>query len=132
MSLKHCREASGLQAKEVVHILRENGSRVDKALYSHCERERVDLNAHDRAIVAELLQVPVSAVATALAPLETIEKSKRPHKPRNPELRHRVTPQQLKQIDEDVKVCGYTDRQAWIKSCIHRLRAEARKVGGRK
>ena len=132
MSLKYCREASGLQAKEVVHILRENGSRVDKALYSHCEHEHVDLNSHDRAVVAELLQVPVSAVATTLAPSEVIAKSKRTHKPRNPELRHRVTPQQLRQIDEDVQVCGYADRQAWIKSCIYRLHVEARKAGGRK
>lgn len=66
MSLKQAREASGLKAREVVRVLRQSGSRVDTPLYSHCERERVDLNAHDRAIAAELLHVPAAAVATAI------------------------------------------------------------------
>ena len=130
MSLKQAREASGLKAREVVRVLRQNGSRVDVPLYSHCEQERVDLNAYDRAIAAELLRVPAAAVATALKPREASTECKRPRRAGNPELRHRVTPQQLRQIDEDVKACGSTDRRAWLTACIHRLRVEARKAAG--
>ena len=130
MNLKQAREASGLKAREVVRVLRQHGSRVDVPLYSHCEQERVDLNAHDREIAAELLHVPCEAVATALKPRESAIESKRPRRAWNPELRHRVTPQQLRQIDEDVKACGYTDRRAWLTACIHRLRVEARKAAG--
>lgn len=130
MNLKQAREASGLKAREVVRVLRRHGSRVDVPLYSHCERERVDLNAHDREIAAELLHVPCEAVATALKPLDAVAKSKRPHKPANPELRHRVTPRELRQIDEDINACGYADRRAWLTACIHRLRVEARKAAG--
>lgn len=132
MNLKQAREASGLKAREVVRVLRQHGSRVDVPLYSHCEQERVDLNAHDRAVVAEMLHVSCEAVATAINAREVTAECKRPRKSRNPELRHRVTPQQLRQIDEDVQVCGYADRQAWLKSCIYRLHVEARKAGGRK
>lgn len=134
MSLKQAREANGLKAREVVRVLRQHGSRVDVPLYSHCEQERVDLNAHDRAIAARLLHVPCEAVATALKPREASTEGKQPRRPRNPELRHRVTPRELRQIDEDINACGYADRRAWLTACIHRLRAEARKaashVGG--
>ena len=75
-----------------------------------------------------MLHVPCEAVATALKPREAVAEGKRPRRAGNPELRHRVTPQQLRQIDEDVKACGYTDRRAWRTACIHRLRVEARKA----
>ena len=131
MSLKQAREASGLKAREVVGVLQQHGSRVDVPLYSHCEQERVDLNAQDREIAAELLHVPCEAVATALKPREASAEGKRPRRAGNPELRHRVTPRELRQIDEDVQACGYTDRRAWLTACIHRLRVEARKAAGR-
>ena len=121
MSLKYCREASGLQAKEVIHILRENGSRVDKALYSHCEHEHVDLNAHDREIAAELLHVPCEAVATALKPREAATEGKWPRRPGNPELRARVPKSTLRRIDKAVKAAGYIDRRDWLMHCIREL-----------
>ena len=121
MGLKQAREASGLKAREVVRVLRQSGSRIDVPLYSHCERERVDLNAHDRAIAAELLHVPCEAVATALKPREAVAEGKRPRRPRNPELRARVPRSTLRQIDKAVKAAGYVDRRDWLMHCIREL-----------
>lgn len=121
MSLKQAREASGLKAREVVRVLRQHGSRVDVPLYSHCEQERVDLNAHDREVAAELLHVPCEAVATALKPREAVAEGKRPRRPRNPELRARVPRSTLRQIDKAVKAAGYVDRRDWLMHCIREL-----------
>lgn len=121
MSLKQAREASGLKAREVVRVLRQHGSRVDVPLYSHCEQERVDLNAHDREIAAELLSVPAAAVATALKPREASTECKRPRRPGNPELRARVPKSTLRRIDKAVKAAGYIDRRDWLMHCIREL-----------
>lgn len=121
MNLKQAREASGLKAREVVRVLRQNGSRVDVPLYSHCEQERVDLNAHDRAIAAELLHVPAAAVATALKPREAATEGKWPRRPGNPELRARVPKSTLRRIDKAVKAAGYIDRRDWLMHCIREL-----------
>lgn len=127
MSLKRAREASGLKAKDVVRVLRQKGSRIDIPLYSHCEQERVDLNARDREIVSELMDVPVEAIATAFKPIRPGNRHKRTG---NPELRKRVPLERLRQIDKDIEICGYVDRSGWLDTCIHRLRVEARKVSG--
>ena len=77
MSLRECRLAKGLRAKSVVEVLRASGSRVDAALYSHAEAERVDLTAKDRLIVAKLLDAPYEAVATAIPDTEKPRESYR-------------------------------------------------------
>lgn len=120
MSLRECRLAKGLRAKSVVEVLRASGSRVDAALYSHAEAERVDLTAKDRLIVAKLLDAPYEAVATAITGPEKAKPIKSSAKP-NPELRARVSRQTLAKIDKAIKAAGFVDRRDWLMYCIRRL-----------
>ena len=120
MSLRECRLAKGIRAKEVIAVLRASGSRVDKVLYSHAEAERVDLNAKDRLIAAKLLDAPYEAVATAITDPEKAKPIKSSAKP-NPELRARVSRQTLAKIDKAIKAAGFVDRRDWLMYCIRRL-----------
>lgn len=110
MSLRECRLAKGLRAKSVVEVLRASGSRVDAALYSHAEAERVDLTAKDRLIVAKLLDAPYEAVATAI-PSEEKPRAEKLSAKANPELRARVSRQTLAKIDKAIKTAGFVDRR---------------------
>lgn len=120
MSLRECRLAKGIRAKEVIAVLQASGSRVDKVLYSHAEAERVDLNAKDRLIVAKLLDAPYEAVATAISAAEKAKPIKLSAKP-NPELRARVSRQTMAQIDKAIKAAGFIDRRDWLMFCIRQL-----------
>lgn len=120
MSLRECRLAKGIRAKEVIAVLRASGSRVDKVLYSHAEAERVDLNAKDRLIVTKLLDAPYEAVATAI-PAEEKPMATKLSAKANPELRARVSRQTLSKIDKAIKAAGFVDRRDWLMYCIRRL-----------
>ena len=120
MGLKECRLEKGIRAKEVIAVLRASGSRMDKALYSHAEAERVDLNAKDRLIVAKLLDAPYEAVATAIPDTEKPRAAKSSQKA-NPELRARVSRQTLAKIDKAIKAAGFVDRRDWLMFCIRQL-----------
>lgn len=125
MGLKQAREASGLKAREVVRVLRQSGSRIDVPLYSHCERERVDLNAHDRAIAAELLHVPAAAVATAIPGAERASRTSSPPRRENAELRTRVPRAMLHKIDRAIKQSHkYIDRRDWMMQSVRQLLTE--------
>lgn len=116
MSLKECRLEKGMKQREVVAVLRASGSKVDKALYSHAESERIDLNAKDRETVAKLFEVDSTRVATSLPCMKTKSKEKR-----NPELRARVSRQTLAKIDKAIKKAGFVDRRDWLMFCIRKL-----------
>lgn len=120
MSLRECRLAKGIRAKEVIAVLRASGSRVDKVLYSHAEAERVDLNAKDRLVAAKLLDAPYEAVATAIPATEKPRVGKLSAKA-NPELRARVSRQTLAKIDKAIKAAGFVDRRDWLMHCIRQL-----------
>lgn len=120
MSLRECRLAKGIRAKEVIAVLRASGSRMDKALYAHAEAERVGLNAKDRLIVAKLLDAPYEAVATAIPAAEKAKPIKLSAKP-NPELRARVSRQTLAKVDKAIKAAGFVDRRDWLMYCIRQL-----------
>ena len=120
MSLRECRLAKGIRAKEVIAVLNASGSKIDKVLYSHAEAERVDLNAKDRMIVAKLLDAPYEAVATAIPAAEKPRAEKLSAKA-NPELRARVSRQTLAKIDKAIKAAGFVDRRDWIMFCIRQL-----------
>lgn len=120
MSLRECRLAKGIRAKEVIAVLQASGSRVDKVLYSHAEAERVDLTAKDRLIVAKLLGAPYEAVATAIPADEKSMATKLSAKP-NPKLRARVPRQTLAKIDKAIKAAGFVDRRDWLMYCIRQL-----------
>ena len=125
MGLKQARAASGLKAWVVVRVLGQSGSRVDTPLYSHCERERVDLNAHDRAIAAELLHVPAAAVATVIPGAEPASRTSSPPRRENAELRTRVPRAMLHKIDRAIKQSHkYIDRRDWMVQSVRQLLTE--------